>query len=95
MCGGDLGRAQQSMQLPLQVKEMGVLGMDCECLARDAYKLFEVYWYLAETHAVPVHWNETFSADYNMNKPAHVKINGTAATAFWAVSVEECVGGGG
>ena len=68
---------------------MGVLGMDCECLARDAYKLFEVYWYLAKTRKVPDHWNGTYSADYNMYKPADVKINGTDAAAFWAVSVEE------
>ena len=66
---------------------MGVLGMDCECLAGDAYRLFQVYWYLAETRHIPVHWNETFSAEYNMTYPADVLINGTAATAFWAVSV--------
>ena len=66
---------------------MGVLGMDCECLAGDAYGLFQVYWYLAKTRHVPLHWNGTFSAEYNMKYPAEVLINGTDATAFWAVSV--------
>ncbi|KAL5463226.1 hypothetical protein EMCRGX_G032106 [Ephydatia muelleri] len=84
-----MGSANMDWRSLTQVKEMGVLGMDCECLAGDAYGLFQVYWYLAKTCHVPLHWNGTFSAEYNMKYPAEVLINGTDATAFWASAPPE------
>ena len=73
--------------LPLQVKEMGVMATDCECLAADAERLFEVYWYLARPGAsIPSPWPSSYSAFFNMSNPASITINNTAALAYWAVS---------
>lgn len=61
--------------------------MDCECLAQDAQKLFDVYWYLAGPGAsIPSPWPPQFSANFNLTSPASISINGTPALAFWAVS---------
>lgn len=35
-----------------QVKELGLFGRNCSCLARDALNMFEVYWSLA----LPGNW---------------------------------------
>ena len=77
---------------PHQVKEMGLLGMNCECLAGDAQKLFDVYWYLSSPGAhIPNPWPSQFTADTSLSHPATVSINGTPAVAFWAVSLSPAV----
>ena len=74
----------------IKVKELGLYGMNCSCLARDAQKMFEVYWMLAEPgmDQLPSKFPENLSADYSMSSPAHLPINGTSADVFFAVSFE-------
>ena len=70
----------------VQVKEMGLVGMDCECLAQDAQRLFEIYWYLSGPGAVvPDNWPSSYTAIFNMENPANININGSATEAYWAV----------
>ena len=75
----------------LQVKELGLLGMDCECLAQDFQKLFDVYWYLAtpgNTLPSKGKWPDQFTALYNMDKPVTLTVNTSApSSAFLAVSL--------
>ena len=73
--------------IPFQVKELGVLGMDCECLAQDADQLFAVYWNLSTPDAhIPHPWPPSYDAMFNLSHPADIKINGTPALAYWSVS---------
>ncbi len=70
------------------MKELGLLGMDCECLAQDAQKLFNIYWYLSSPGAViPPTWSADYTAMFNMEDPASISINNTAPVdIYWAVS---------
>lgn len=72
------------------MKELGLFGMNCECLAQDLQKLFDVYWYLSTPgNALPAEgkWPGQFAAQYNMTLPAVVTINESLASlAFLAVS---------
>jgi len=82
-----VGSANMDWRSLTQVKEMGLLGMNCECLARDAQKLFDVYWYLSSPGArIPDPWPSQFTADTSLSHPATISINGTSAVAFWASS---------
>ena len=73
--------------LLIQVKELGLLGMDCECLAQDAQRLFDVYWYLSSPGAViPNPWPSQFAPMFNMDSPAKINIGSNTGSAFWSVS---------
>ena len=73
------------------MKELGLLGMDCECLALDLQRLFNVYWDLSiPGSSLPPKdkWPIQYSALYNMAKPAHTLVNYTMPTEiFFAVSL--------
>ena len=76
----------------VQVKEMGVLGMNCDCLAQDAEKLFAVYWNLTSPSAhIPNPWPAEYDAMFNLSHPALISLNDTAALSYWSVSVSVCV----
>ena len=75
-----------------QVKELGVLGVDCECLAMDAQKLFDVYWYLSLPGAsIPHRWPVQFSAMFNATNPLQLTIEKTPSQIYWAVSHLQCI----
>jgi hypothetical protein len=71
-----------------QVKELGLLGMNCECLAQDAQKLFDVYWYLSSpgSPVVPNPWPSQFAPLFNMESPAKINFGPNPGSAFWSVS---------
>ena len=72
----------------LKVKEMGVLAMDCECLAQDAEQLFAIYWNLTSPTAyIPQPWPTQYNAMYNLTNPAIISLNDTPAMAYWSVSL--------
>lgn len=74
-----------------QVKELGLLGFDCECLAEDLQRLFDIYWYLSTpTSSLPPDnkWPIQYSALYNMEDPAYTSVNYTQhSNIFFAVSL--------
>ena len=71
----------------MQVKELGILGTDCECLAQDAERLFAVYWNLSSSSSssVPSQWGPEYTALYSADSPAHLLVNGTKSDVFWSV----------
>ncbi len=75
----------------VQVKELGLLGMDCECLAQDSQRLFDIYWYLSSPGAViPSSWPSDYTALYNIEEPASISVNGSAPVdIYWAVSTHK------
>ena len=61
-----------------KVKELGVIGYNCSCIAKDMSKLFAVYWYLGlQNSTVPTKWPRSFATDYNNVTPMTTKINGS------------------
>ncbi|KAI4457676.1 phospholipase d - related [Holotrichia oblita] len=58
------------------VKEMGIVGYNCSCLADDIGKIFDVYWQLGEKGAkIPDHWPYELHTKYNNNTPMNVITN--------------------
>ena len=72
----------------LQVKELGLTGFNCSCLAVDAQKMFEVYWDVAKPpSSLPEVWPENYTAAFNSTQPASITVtNQTSAEVYWAVS---------
>ena len=72
------------------MKELGLLGMNCECLAQDAQRLFDVYWYLSSPGdpIIPDPWPSQFVPQFNMESPAKINFGPNPGSAFWSVS--EC-----
>ena len=53
-----------------QVKEMGVLVMNCPTLAKDMAKIFDVYWLLGGPgKEVPDSWPSSLSTNINAQNP--------------------------
>ena len=69
------------------MKELGVLVTDCECLAGDMQKIFDVYWYLgAQNRSVPHRWPASLSTPYNLHTPLSLRLGGVPAEVYLAVS---------
>lgn len=71
-----LGSANMDWRSLTQVKEMGVLAMNCPTLARDLGKIFEEYWLLSTNDSViPKEWPSKYTTNYNFNNPMILNIN--------------------
>lgn len=65
-----LGSANMDWRSLTHVKELGLIVSNCEMLARDLMKTFEVYWYLGKENAlVPRQWPNSYAAIYNTSHP--------------------------
>ncbi|KAI4457518.1 phospholipase d - related [Holotrichia oblita] len=71
-----IGSANMDWRALTQVKEMGIVGYNCSCLADDIGKIFDVYWQLGEKGAkIPDHWPYELHTKYNNNTPMNVITN--------------------
>ncbi|CAG2171811.1 unnamed protein product, partial [Oppiella nova] len=71
-----IGSANMDWRSLTHVKEMGVVLTDCQPLANDLSKIFEVYWYLGEPNAtIPTQWPQELSTNYNKSNPLSIPIN--------------------
>ena len=63
-----------------EVKELGLTGMNCACLAEDLSKLFSVYWYLGASGntSIPDQWPASFATMFNQTNPLSVSYNSSA-----------------
>ena len=46
-------------------------------------QIFDIYWIAGEVEQLPVSWPEYANTEYNMNTPAKVILNGTAADGVY------------
>lgn len=71
-----LGSANMDWRSLTQVKELGILAMNCPTLARDLSKIFEEYWVLSTNDSViPSVWPSKYSTNYNFNNPMILNVN--------------------
>jgi phospholipase D3/4 len=71
-----IGSANMDWRSLSQVKELGVLVMNCSCLAKDLTKIFNIYWELGQNNSViPPKWPDRFGTAVNMGKPMLVNYN--------------------
>jgi phospholipase D3/4 len=82
-----VGSANMDWRALTQVKELGVVGYNCSCLADDLAKVFKIYWYLGEENAkIPDKWPNTFNTEINEKQPMEILLNGINATAYFSGS---------
>lgn len=76
-----LGSANMDWRSLTQVKELGVVLMNCSCIAKDVSKIFKIYWKLGQPKSeIPSPWPEEFTTKYNLANP--VRINFTENFEF-------------
>lgn len=78
-----------------KVKEVGVSLEDCSCLARDARRIFDVYWSLGGVNAsLPPFWPDRLTALSSSHNPLQLRLNGVPARVYLSVSftTEESLG---
>jgi len=71
-----IGSANMDWRSLTHVKEMGIVMNECQVLAQDLSKIFEIYWALGLPNAtVPDHWPKQLSTNYNLTDPLSISIN--------------------
>ncbi|OQV15594.1 Phospholipase D3 [Hypsibius exemplaris] len=75
-----VGSANMDWRALTEVKELGLTGINCSCLAKDLSKIFSVYWYLgaAGNTSVPDKWPATFSTQFNRTNPFSLHYNASS-----------------
>lgn len=73
-----------------QVKELGAVVYDCECLADDLGKIFEAYWFLGESKTIPAPWPSQYATAFNKDAPMQLPINGTDSKVYLSVRRPWC-----
>ncbi|XP_076658422.1 5'-3' exonuclease PLD3 isoform X1 [Halictus rubicundus] len=64
-----VGSANMDWRSLTQVKELGLLALNCSCLANDYAKIFDVYWMVAENGKVPAVWPDSVTTHVNQHTP--------------------------
>lgn len=74
-----VGSANNDWRSLTQVKELGLLILNCPCLSDDIAKIFDVYWRLGEQDSkIPAKWPKELSTSINQTNP--IKITFTNVT---------------
>ncbi|XP_053373160.1 5'-3' exonuclease PLD3-like [Mercenaria mercenaria] len=82
-----VGSANLDWRSYTQVKEMGSIIQNCDCLAGDIGKIFDAYWYLATPESsIPSPWPPQYNTMYNISSPMVVNFNGTKYNTFLSSS---------
>lgn len=70
-----VGSANMDWRSLTQVKELGIVGYNCSCLATDVAKIFDVYWKLGENNSkIPPRWPDDLRTYINDSRPMEVKL---------------------
>ncbi|TSR87307.1 Phospholipase D3 [Bagarius yarrelli] len=77
-----IGSANMDWRSLTQVKELGAVVYDCECLADDLQKIFEAYWFLGNSKTIPAPWPSQYATDFNKDTPMQLPINGTDSRVY-------------
>ncbi|XP_012223859.1 5'-3' exonuclease PLD3-like [Linepithema humile] len=64
-----VGSANMDWRSLSHVKELGLVALNCSCLANDYAKIFDVYWKLGEDGKVPSTWPDSLSTKINIDNP--------------------------
>ncbi|XP_026870283.1 5'-3' exonuclease PLD3 isoform X1 [Electrophorus electricus] len=81
-----IGSANMDWRSLTQVKELGAVVYNCSCLASDIGKIFEAYWFLAQSKTVPSPWPSQYTTLYNKDTPMQLLLNGTDSRVYLSSS---------
>lgn len=65
-----------------QVKEFGIYFPNAPTVAAELVKVFEQYWILGTTNAVPATWPASLETKYTIESPMAITMNGTDVRAW-------------
>ncbi|KAG7282000.1 hypothetical protein CRUP_003058 [Coryphaenoides rupestris] len=63
-------------------KELGVVLVNCSCLALDLNRVFSFYWQLQGRNYIPNIWSSKVIALYGKQEPLQLQLNSSGATAY-------------
>jgi phospholipase D3/4 len=82
-----VGSANYDWRSLSQVKELGVVFYDCERVATDVRKVFEMYWLAANVRQLPPQWPLAVDTEYNQQTPLTVQFqDGSQSRLYFASS---------
>ena len=78
-----LGSANMDWQSLTEVKEMGLLLLNCSCLAWELTKIFSVYWRVGQDHnRLPPVWPVYLRTKFNAKHPLQIHFGSEPAQTF-------------
>ena len=82
-----IGSANMDWRSLTQVKEIGIILTECQPIAEDLSKIFEIYWVLGKSEAtVPKSWPKALSTQYNRSHPMPISLNQIQYNVFLSSS---------
>jgi len=85
-----IGSSNMDWRALTQVKELGITLWDCNLLAKDLLKIFEVYWILGENDSVvPQTWPQELSTGINATHPIQIQLNDHQSQVYMSSSPKE------
>lgn len=64
-----LGSANMDWRSLTQVKELGIVGNECECISQELVSMFYIYSFLNQTTSLPSDWPLEWQAHANLTHP--------------------------
>ncbi|KAJ3614268.1 hypothetical protein NHX12_017842 [Muraenolepis orangiensis] len=81
-----IGSADMDWRSLSKRKELGVVLVNCSCLALDLHRIFSFYWQLQYRDYIPSIWSRKVVALYGKNEPLELQLNSSWATAYVSTS---------
>nr|XP_050851450.1 5'-3' exonuclease PLD3-like isoform X4 [Vespula vulgaris] len=81
-----VGSANMDWRSLTQVKELGLIALNCSCLATDYAKIFDIYWQLGKDGRIPPTWPDSVNTKINIDNPMNFSLMGNKYKTFIASS---------
>lgn len=81
-----VGSANMDWRSLTQVKELGLIALNCSCLATDYAKIFDIYWQLGKDGKIPPMWPDSVNTKVNIENPMNFSFMGNKYKTFIASS---------
>ncbi|XP_071861664.1 5'-3' exonuclease PLD3 isoform X2 [Bombus fervidus] len=81
-----IGSANMDWRSLSQVKELGLMALNCSCLANDFAKIFDVYWTVGNDGKIPSVWPDYLNTRINLKNPMNFTFMNNKYKTFVASS---------
>ncbi|OAD52164.1 Phospholipase D3 [Eufriesea mexicana] len=81
-----IGSANMDWRSLSQVKELGLVALNCSCLANDYAKIFDVYWTVGDDGKIPSVWPDSLNTRINSKNPMNFTFMNNKYKTFVASS---------
>ncbi|XP_003393457.1 5'-3' exonuclease PLD3 isoform X1 [Bombus terrestris] len=81
-----IGSANMDWRSLSQVKELGLMALNCSCLANDFAKIFDIYWTVGNDGKIPSVWPDYLNTRINLKNPMNFTFMNNKYKTFVASS---------